>query len=99
MKDRAARIKKNQRIVLKDGDDSHTGIITTLSKTGMSIKTEHVFHTFKVVDILVKIGQKVVPIKASIRWVNEAAGEEDDNWNEIGVSLQNPPPEYVRHFD
>lgn len=98
MIERETRLKKNQRIMLKDGENSYPATITSISKNGMSISTEHVFDTFKMIDVLVKIGQKIVPIKGSIRWVNEGAGDKEGKLNEIGISLPNPPPEYVRHF-
>jgi hypothetical protein len=99
MKKREGRINKNIRIVLKDGEGSYPGTITNFSKTGMSIKTNHVFPTYKVIDICVKLGQKVVPIKASVRWVNEFPGDSQDAQNEMGVLLQNPPPEYLAYFE
>jgi hypothetical protein len=86
-----------------DGDNAYPGIVTNFSKTGMSIKTDHVFPTFKVIDVLVKIGQKLVSIKGSVRWVREGAEPEkpDKNQykNEIGVAFQNPPPEYLEPFN
>jgi hypothetical protein len=99
MIEREARIKKNQRVVLKDGENSFQATITSLSKNGMSLVSENTFHTFKVIDILVKIGQKIVPIKGSIRWVNEGTGNGEKKLNEIGIALQNPPPEYLSHFE
>ena len=54
MKDREARIKKDQRVMIKDGEDTFPAVITSLSKSGMSVKTEHVFPTYKVVDVLVR---------------------------------------------
>lgn len=99
MIDRETRLKKNQRVMLKDGENSYTATITSISKNGMSISTEQVFDTFKVIDVLVKIGREMVSIKGSVRWVNEGAGDEEGKLNEVGISLKNPPPEYVRHFD
>ncbi len=98
MIERETRLKKNQRIMLKDGANSYPGTITSISRNGMSISTEQAFDTFKVIDVLVKIGQKMVPIKGSVRWVNEGSGDEDGKLNEVGILLQNPPPEYVNHF-
>lgn len=98
MKEREARIKKDVRIVLKDGIDTCNGTITNFSKTGLSIKTDHVFPTYKVIDILVKIGNQVIPLQGSVRWVKESPKESADRFNEIGVLLPNPPPEYTCHF-
>jgi Tfp pilus assembly protein PilZ len=99
MKKREGRINKNIRIMLKDGEESYSGKITNFSKTGMSIKTDRVFPTYKVIDICVKIGRKIVPIKASVRWVNEFPADSKEHQKEMGVLLQNPPPEYLEYFD
>jgi len=102
MKERENRKQKIIRVLLKDGENSYPGIITNFSKTGMSIKTEHVLPTYKVIDICVKIGEKMVPLKGSVRWVNEISpppGEVETQQNLIGVSLHNPPVEYLQHFE
>lgn len=93
------RIKANHRIVLKDGDMNFPAYITTISRAGMSVRTEHIFPTYKSIDILVRIEQQVFSLKASVRWVNEAPGDTDDSLNEIGLALLNPPEEYCIHFD
>lgn len=99
MKEREQRIKKDIRIVLKDGETSCHGTIINFSKNGMSIKTEGVFPTYKVIDIIVKIGSQVVPIQASVRWVKESPADSEETYNEVGLSMPNPPPEYARHFE
>jgi len=99
MKEREGRKNKNIRVVLKDGEESFPGIITNFSKTGISIKTDRVFPTYKAIDVLVKIGQKVIPLKGSVRWVHEAGRDSEDKQNEMGLLLHNPPPEYLEYFD
>jgi len=101
------RLKKNIRVKLKDDTGTYDGMITSLSKSGMRIKTEHVFPTYKIIDILVKIGEKMVQLRGSVRWVFEPTIDPDDDADfdpegqmyQIGVSLHNPPPEYVKHFE
>lgn len=95
---RELRKKRNIRVKLKDESGSYPGIITSISKTGMSIKTGHVFPTFKAIDILVKIGNEMVQLKGSVRWVHEHPFDAKDNLNEMGVSLHSPPLEYMRYF-
>ena len=102
MKDRENRKFKNIRVILKDGDQSFPGTIINFSKTGMSIRTDHVFPTFKVIDIGIKIGEKLIPLKGSVRWVKEGLASPDDPRGEriqVGVSLCNPPLEYLKHFE
>ena len=102
MKERETRIEKNIRILLKDDDNNYPGTIINFSKSGMAIKTSHLFPTYKVIGVCVKIGQKVLPIKGSVRWVNETPSPADDpqgQQKQIGISLRNPPPEYLEYFE
>jgi len=98
MKEREDRKNKNIRVMLKDGEESYPGIVTNFSKTGMSIKTDRIFPTYRVINVLVKIGQKVLPLKGSVRWVNEAAKDSEEK-HEMGILLHNPPDEYLEYFD
>lgn len=98
MRDREKRMKASQRIMIQDDDSNYPASIITISKTGMSVKTKHMFPTYKVVDVVVKIAKKFIQIKASIRWVNECSDDKGNKWFEIGLSLPNPPPEYTVHF-
>ena len=99
MKEREGRKNKNIRVVLQDGEESYPGTITNFSKTGMSIKTDRVFPTYRVISVIVKIGQKAIPLKGSVRWVIEAAKDSEDKQNEMGLLLHNPPTEYLEYFD
>ncbi len=97
------RLKKEIRVKLKDDTGTYNGIVTTLSKTGMSVKTDHVFPTYKIIDVLVKIGEKMVQFRGSVRWVhdypNDADTDPEGRLNLVGLSLHKPPPEYLKHFE
>ncbi|MCP5054696.1 MAG: PilZ domain-containing protein [bacterium] len=93
------REKKQIRIRLKDESGIYSAVITSISKAGVSVKTSHSFPAFKVIDVLVKAARQKITIKGSVRWVNPLPAEGDEQQYEIGISLQNPPPEYTRHFD
>jgi len=95
MKEREQRIKKDIRILLKDGESSCSATIINFSRNGMSIKTDRVFPTYKMIDIIVKIGSQKVPLQASVRWVKESPVNAAERYNEVGLSLPNPPPEYA----
>jgi len=102
MKEREKRKPKNTRVMLKDGEQSFTGTIINFSKTGMSIKTDHAFPTYKVIDIGIKIGEKLIPLKGSVRWVSQAScspAEPQEERVRLGISLRNPPLEYLKHFE
>jgi Tfp pilus assembly protein PilZ len=102
MKEREIRIEKSIRVLLKDDDKSYPGTIINFSKSGMAIQTEYPFPTYKVIGVCVKIGQKVLPIKGSVRWVNETPSPSDASpgqQKQIGISLRNPPPDYLKYFE
>ncbi len=90
--------KEDLHILLKDGDQPIDAILINVSKTGMSVKIERVLPTYKVVDIFVKIDQKKVHLKGSVRWVNEYPDQAREKLNEVGIALKDPPPEYLKHF-
>lgn len=97
------RIKKFFKIKIKDEETIYPAAITSMSKTGMSIKTAHVLPTYKIIEIMVKINDKIIPLNGSVRWVWEPSDKDSvqptKRDNEIGIALQNPPPEYLAHFD
>jgi len=94
-----SRIKKVFRIMLKDDESLYPALITSISKNGMSVKTPHVLPTYKAIDVVVKIGRRVVPIRGSVRWVHESILEKGASENEIGILLKNPPAEYTDYFN
>jgi Tfp pilus assembly protein PilZ len=93
------REKKELRVRIKDGDDTYAATVSSISKTGMSLKTSHVFPTYKVVEILVKVSHEMTPIKGSVRWVNESSRRPLEEKYEMGFSLHSPPQEYIKHFE
>jgi len=93
------RIKKNIRILIKDDRGSYPAQVTSISKSGMSIKTDVVFPTYKVLHVIIKIDQKMIPIKGCVRWAYEPPDDAEDQQYQMGLSLQNPPPEYIRHYE
>ncbi len=85
-------------ITMKDGDHAYTAALVDLSKKGLSARSEHIFPTYKVIDIIIQINEKPVQLKGCVRWVNEnLRGEE--NLSEIGILLINPPREYLDYID
>jgi Tfp pilus assembly protein PilZ len=102
MKERETRIGKNIRVMLKDDDKSYPATLINFSKSGMAIKTAHELPTYKIIGVCVKIDQKVLPIQGSVRWVNETPSTSDDpqdQQKQIGISLRNPPPDYLKYFE
>lgn len=94
------REKKHIKVRLKDENGVYPAEVVTISRTGMSVKTSQVFPAYKVIDILVKIAQQLIPIKGSVRWVNELHGATNgEEKYEVGFLLQSPPNEYLHHFE
>ena len=95
-------LRKNERIAgitnikIIDNEKSYPVILTNISKTGLSVKSQFVFPTFKEIKTEMTINGKHFKISASIRWVNEHPQKSDPNFKEIGISLINPPPEYIK---
>jgi hypothetical protein len=100
MKDRKRKkLEDIHNIIIRDEKVGYTATIKDVSKSGMSILCEHVFPTYKLVDILIKIGEKPLQLKGSIRWVKEPLPELEEKFNEIGISLINPPAEFIKFFE
>ncbi len=93
------RVQQTTEIKIKDGDQIINADLVDISKKGMSVKTENVFPTYKVIDILIKIREKAIHLKGSVRWVNEKIDKDKDKPNEIGILLIHPPQEYLDYFD
>ncbi len=93
------REKKSIKVRIKDEDGIYPASVITISKTGISVRTNQVFPAYKMVDILVKVAQQLIPIRGSVRWVNEIPGTDGEKLYEVGFLLKSPPPEYVQHFD
>lgn len=93
------RIKNNIRILVKDENNKCSANVTSVSKSGMSIKADYIFPTYKLLSVIIKIDEKVIPIKGSVRWVYEPPDDAEDKQYRMGLSLHNPPPEYIELFE
>jgi hypothetical protein len=95
------RLRKSFRIVLSDEGETYPAEATSISRFGMAVEVEHVFPTYKLIDVLVKIDNQVIPIKGSVRWVQEPPVDAEKKKKKItmGIALRNPPDEYLEHFE
>ena len=87
-----------QNIILRDKKIGYTATIIDVSSNGMSVKSDHVFPTYKEIDILMKIDEKPIQLKGSIRWVKEPLPHQKEKLNEIGIAILNPPEEFLQYF-
>ena len=100
MKDRKRiKIDDIHNVIIRDEKIGFTATIKDVSRTGMSVLCERVFPTYKIIDILIKIGEKPLQLKGSIRWVKEAPPDQKEKFNEIGIALINPPEDFIKFFN
>jgi len=87
-----------QNIILRDKRVGYTATIIDISSSGLSVKTDHVFPTYKEIDILMKIDNKPIQLKGSIRWVKEPLPNQKEKLNETGIAIIDPPEEFLQYF-
>ena len=98
MEDRKTkRIFGVKKITILHEDKEYPVIVNDISKNGISVKSEYVFPTYKEIDIIMTIYKKPIQLKGSVRWVNESPRKKKPYFNEIGISLINPPPAYLKY--
>lgn len=92
------RLPELTRCEIKSGDEKISAVVTTISRTGLSFKSDKILPTFRVIDIGLYFGKKTIHLKGSVRWVNEQIRENKPNFHEIGVAILNPPEDYLNLF-
>ena len=92
------RVSGAKEIKIRDDEQIYLGFLVDMSSKGLSIKTEHVLPCYKVIDIIMDINDKPVPIKGSVRWVNDYVEKPEDTLKEIGILLIDPPAEYLDYL-
>ena len=93
--DRVNRIYTLKNIVIRDDNNDYTATVTDFSVKGVSVKTEHILPTYKMIDLIITIDDKPVSVKGSVRWIHEHKKESKPRFNEIGIALHKPPKEYL----
>lgn len=86
-------------LIIRDEGREFNAILTSISKTGVSVIVDNVFPTYKEVDVKIPIEEGHITLKGSIRWVNDHKGEAGANLKEIGILFLDPPPEYIEYLD
>jgi Tfp pilus assembly protein PilZ len=99
MKERERKIPDDVlNIILRDERVGYTATIKDVSRTGMSVFSDHIFPTYKMIDVLIKIGKQPIQLKGSVRWVKESLPDRGKPYHEIGISLIDPSREYLDYF-
>jgi len=88
-----------KKLIVRDGDNVYSAILTSISKTGLSVIIDTVLPTYKEISIDFEVEKKSISIKGSVRWVNDHNAEPGSNLKEIGILFLNPPGEYLEYFE
>ena len=96
--DRVKRIHKLKDIIIKDEDKEYPATVTNFSIKGVSLRSEHILPTYKMIDLIMTIDGKVLNIKGSVRWIHEHKRENKAGFNKIGIAFLNPPKEYLEYI-
>ena len=86
-------------LIIRDEGKDFNAILTSISKTGVSVISDSTFPTYKEIEVKFKINEDSVTIKGSIRWVMDHKGEPGSNLKEIGILFIEPPLEYIEYLD
>jgi len=99
MKDRySKRVKRADKVILKDESGSHTCQVVDISKNGLSVISDHFFPTYKEIDIEIVINEKSLPMKGSIRWsidLNSHGGRS----RKVGILIKDAPAEFIAYVE
>ena len=100
MKERTRKkVKTIQNVILRDDRLGHAATLVDVSQSGMSVKTDHIFPTYKLIDVLIKTGGKALQLQGSVRWVKEAPPNQTERGHEMGIAIINPPQEFIDFFE
>ena len=86
-------------LIIKDEGKEFNAILTSISRTGISVIADNTFPTYKEIEVKFKVEDTPVTIKGSIRWVMDHKGEPGSNLKEIGILFLDPPAEYLEYLD
>ena len=97
VEDRSKRIHKLKNVVIKDEGQMYPATVSDFSETGMSVRSEQVFPTYKTIELQMKIDGEsdAIVLKGSIRWVNEHIKPDKPRFHEMGIGLIDPPKSYL----
>jgi len=86
-------------LIIRDGGEEFNAILTSISKTGISVIADTTFPTYKEIEVKVQLGSESVTLAGSVRWVNDHKGEPGSNLKEIGILFLDPPAEYITYLE
>jgi len=101
MRERNSIVDEKKEVVIKDGDHSHSCLLTDISASGISVSSEHFIPTYKEIEVSMEIEGKKVAMKGSVRWSIDA-GTSRDKKGKLGILITDPPSiflDYVKIWE
>lgn|GEM_PF-1068907 len=86
-------------LIIRDEGKEFNAILTSISKTGVSVIVDNIFPTYKEIEVKIGIEDGHITLGGSIRWVNDHKGEAGANLKEVGILFLDPPHEYIEYLD
>jgi Tfp pilus assembly protein PilZ len=93
------RFIDKRNIILRDRNRSFPAMMINASHSGLAVKSEYVFPTYKEIDILINLNEKIITLKGCIRWIMAAKHHQENNFKQIGILLRSYPPEFSAYID
>ncbi len=99
MKDRySKRVKKADKVILKDESGSHTCQVVDISKSGLSVISDHFFPTYKEIQLEILINEKPLLMKGSVRWSIDL-NRQGVRSQQVGILIKDAPAEFIAYVE
>jgi len=100
MKERQGkRIKSQVEVFLQDEGQEYAGTLVDVSRSGLSVRTRHVFPTFKEIGLRVRSKGSEFAFRGSVRWVHERPLKAEADFVEMGIAILSACPEFKDFID
>lgn len=92
------RIYGLKKATIKSDKKKYSAIITNASFNGISVKSEYPFSSSDYIYLEIEIDKKHVYLEGSVIWVDEYPAHPESPFKEIGISLNDPPDDYLDYL-
>ncbi|MEN8154259.1 MAG: PilZ domain-containing protein [Acidobacteriota bacterium] len=96
---REERVYGLKNLIIRSEDKEFSAVMTSISKTGVSVIIDTVLPTYKEILMDFEIENNKINVKGSVRWVNDHMAEPGSNLKEIGILFLNPPDNFIEYLD
>ncbi len=92
------RVYGLKKVTIKRDEKRYSAIITNVSFNGISLKSEHPVSSSDYIHLEIEIEKKPVDLEGSVIWVDEYPAHPESPFKEIGISLNDPPDDYLDYI-